>query len=171
MPSVTARWDGHVANRGQSSAGRDPAHATDAALTARQRVTKALKAVGFDFADLLIDLCGFLKGLEAIEQERGWPSCSAKVVVKLRWRALPTITGLNGLHTDRRRRGAFEPGAPSSWKAGAHPDGLGGAAPSIVGDLPASRWVDARCPEGQEAVAAAKRASLRMRSTIERTPF
>jgi hypothetical protein len=83
VPSVTARWDGHVANRGQSSAGRDPAHATDAALAARQRVTKALKAVGSDFADLLIDLCGFLKGLEAIEQERGWPSRSAKVVVKL----------------------------------------------------------------------------------------
>ena len=83
LPAVTARWDGIGADRNQSGGGRDPARATDAALAARQRATRALAAVGPDFADLLIDLCGFLKGLETIERERGWPLRSGKVVVRL----------------------------------------------------------------------------------------
>ena len=84
MPSITARWDGGIGNGG---GGRDPAGATDAMIAARQRVTYAMRAVGSDFADLLIDLCGFLKGLEQIERERRWPSRSGKVVVRLAlWR-------------------------------------------------------------------------------------
>lgn len=94
LPGVTARWDGLVVDRGRSGGSRDPAQATDAALAARQRVTKALDAVGSDFADLLTDLCGFLKGLEMIERERGWPLRSAKVVAKLALTQLADHYGL-----------------------------------------------------------------------------
>jgi len=76
-PGITSRWETQPG--GPSS----PAEATDRMIAARQRLRHAFQALGGDFSDLLIDLCGFLKGLELIERERGWPPRSAKVVVKL----------------------------------------------------------------------------------------
>jgi hypothetical protein len=92
LPSVSARWDGAVS--GGDGAMRDPAGATDAMIAARQRVRRSLEAVGPDFADLLVDLCGFLKGLEEIERDRAWPPRSGKVVVRLALRRLADHYGL-----------------------------------------------------------------------------
>ncbi|HZH53234.1 MAG TPA: DUF6456 domain-containing protein [Microvirga sp.] len=78
LPGVTARWD--ATPRGGPAS---PSDATDRMVAARQRLRHAFDAVGADFADLLTDLCGFLKGLETIERERQWPPRSAKVVVRL----------------------------------------------------------------------------------------
>jgi hypothetical protein len=79
MPRVTSNWD-----RPLASTGFNPdAGATDAAIAARQRVHRALNAVGPEFAGLLLDVCCFLKGLEDIERMRRWPSRSAKVVLQL----------------------------------------------------------------------------------------
>lgn len=79
LPGVTARWDAMPSSGGASS----PSDATDRMVAARQRIRHAFDAVGSDFADLLMDLCGFLKGLELIERERQWPQRSAKIVVRL----------------------------------------------------------------------------------------
>lgn len=79
LPGVTARWDAMPKGSGPSS----PTEATDRMVAARQRIRNAFDALGADFGDLLMDLCGFLKGLELIERERGWPPRSAKVVVRL----------------------------------------------------------------------------------------
>lgn len=92
LPSVTARWDGAVAS--ETGGARDPAGTTDAVIAARQRARAALAATGPDFADLLLDLCGFLKGLETIERDRNWPARSAKVVVRLALRQLARHYGL-----------------------------------------------------------------------------
>ncbi len=52
-------------------------------LAAKQRLAKALHAVGPGLSDLLLDVCCHLIGLEAAEREKGWPQRTAKVVLTI----------------------------------------------------------------------------------------
>lgn len=90
-PRVTMDWQGLGVIDGGTSLGLNP---TEAAIAARQRVRQALLAVGPECAGVLTDLCGFLKGLEQIEQERNWPRRSAKIVVQMALAALARHYGL-----------------------------------------------------------------------------
>lgn len=81
MPRMGANWVASVSS-GKRSAGGGLAELTDAALAARQRVDRAIDAVGPELSGVLIDVCCFLKGLELVEAERGWPTRSAKVMLK-----------------------------------------------------------------------------------------
>jgi hypothetical protein len=86
LPKMTMDWSrGAPSDRGGA---RHGLNATEAATSARQRADQALRAVGPDFAGVLIDVCGFDKGLETLERERNWPVRSAKVVVRLALDAL-----------------------------------------------------------------------------------
>lgn len=107
MPGVTMNWSGAVSMRGAGAQGLDP---TETMIAARQRLDRALRMAGPDFAGLLLDVCVFLKRLETVEKERGWPARSGKIVLRL---ALSQLARHYGLGAEARSEHA----PMRSWSA------------------------------------------------------
>lgn len=83
-PNITSKWEGAAPSRRmRRAAPSGAAGLSDAALSARQRVVRALEAVGPELAGVLIDVCCHLVGLTDAEKSRGWPQRSGKVILKL----------------------------------------------------------------------------------------
>lgn len=102
MPGVTSNWSPaphHVKRRSGEAGGA--AALLDSAIAARERVNKALSAVGPELADILVDVCCFLKGLSEIEKENGWPLRSGKLILQL---ALTHLARHYGLSSEPRPR-------------------------------------------------------------------
>lgn len=81
-PRMTANWTAPGGGRPRGS-GSSPGEMTDMMVTSRQRVGQAMQACGPEFSGILMDVCCFLRGLEDVERERGWPPRSAKIVLQL----------------------------------------------------------------------------------------
>lgn len=81
LPRVTANWDRHVQNQHHTTP-YVGVELSDAALSARLRVEKALDAVGPELSGALVDICCFLKTVGQVEIERNWPARSAKMMIK-----------------------------------------------------------------------------------------
>jgi hypothetical protein len=121
LPRTTMNWQAASAPDDRGPGARGPAAASDAALAARQRVRLACDRLGPELSGLAIDVCGFLKGLDRVERERGWPARSAKLMLKLALSGLATHYGIalgcrvgappRGWHADGARPGIM-PAAP-----------------------------------------------------------
>ncbi|MFH1557038.1 MAG: DUF6456 domain-containing protein [Pseudomonadota bacterium] len=105
-PRVTTNWS---ATGGGGGTG--PEAFSDAVLAAKCRVDRAVEAVGPELSGVLLDVCCFLKGLESVESERGWPLRTAKVVLAL---ALDRLAAHYGLARAAQGR-AHVPGR--TWRA------------------------------------------------------
>jgi hypothetical protein len=79
------------ARRGAPDAGVE---LSDAAVAARERIKRAVAAVGSELAGILIDVCCHETGLEAAERAEGWPQRAAKVVLQLALTSLARHYGL-----------------------------------------------------------------------------
>lgn len=93
-PRVTQSWSMTGAPSGRRAAPGAGYEMSDRLVAARVRVERALGAVGPELADILIDVCGHLRGLEEIERSEAWPQRSAKLILIKALTALARHYGL-----------------------------------------------------------------------------
>ena len=105
QPRLTMSYSGaHTAGgKGASRA----AEIGDIAAEARKALADLYRRLPRDCAEVVLDVCGFSKGLQQVESERGWPRRSAKLVLRIGLDRLAEVYGLSetatGAEVTRRR--------------------------------------------------------------------
>ncbi len=94
-PRTTANWSAASSPSGdRRSAPGFGVALRDDVIAAKERVRRALAAVGPELAGVLIDVCCHLQGIETAEETQGWPQRSGKVVLQLALTRLARHYGL-----------------------------------------------------------------------------
>lgn len=109
-PNVTANWSLLLSEgSGKNGSPDHGAQLSDNVHAARERVRRALKAAGPEMADVLIDVCCFLQGLEMIERRHRWPQRRANISCASRCASLPATTASSAtlIRASRRRAGSI----------------------------------------------------------------
>lgn len=90
---VTMSYD---ANRTTNAAapGQGGFDISDMAVDARKELDRICAKLPQDCAGVVFDVCGFEKGLQLVETERGWPRRSAKLVLRIGLEQLAQHFGL-----------------------------------------------------------------------------
>ena len=102
---VTANWSALApSDRTRRGAPSSAADLRDEVIAAKERVMRAIEAVGPELAGVLIDICCELKGLEDAEKSHGWPQRAGKVVLALALNRLARHYGLDVPDETRQRR-------------------------------------------------------------------
>ncbi|MDB5507376.1 MAG: hypothetical protein JWR75_2014 [Devosia sp.] len=91
MPRLTMSYDA-VRIPGGGGGGND---LSDSAATARKQLNTLVAGLPGDCAGVVLDVCGFGKGLAEIEAERRWPRRSAKFLLRAGLDALARQWGLD----------------------------------------------------------------------------
>lgn len=87
QPRLTMAWEPRLASRNAGEMGQ-ARQISDTAAAARQRLQRAVEAMGPELSGVALDVCCFMKGLEVVERERQWPARSAKLMLRAALMAL-----------------------------------------------------------------------------------
>lgn len=118
QPRVTMNYSAaHTAGR---KGGAQAVEISDMAAEARRTLAEIPRVLPRDCADVVLDVCGLLKGLQVVETERGWPRRSAKLVLRIGLEQLAQHFGLApqavGVETRRPRRWLDEGARPTRFE-------------------------------------------------------
>jgi len=91
MPRMTIDWSAPCISGTRAA---KPDDMPEKVLAAKHRFAAAMNAVGPELDNLLFDLCCDLRGVKEVEDVRGWPRASAKVVIRIALERLARHYGL-----------------------------------------------------------------------------
>jgi hypothetical protein len=112
QPRTTMHYSGVTAGGRQRSEAGD---LSDMAVDARRTLDHIHQNLPAECAGVVIDVCGWLKGLQEVERDRGWPRRSAKLVLRIGLEQLAQHFGLGPYAVGKTRV------SQRSWRDGERP--------------------------------------------------